>query len=244
MLSMKQMRIYLFFTSILISGIIHCQEEPNLTARDTLPPSEKYGLRVGVDIARFIRTAVNDDYSGFEINADYRVYKNYYIAAEIGNESLLRDETNINVEGSGSYVRLGIDYNTYKNWYGMQNSIYAGLRYGFSTFDQTLNDYNIFTGTDFFDTPDNLENFRNEGRESTGLTASWIELVLGLKVELFKNIYLGANVSLRRIVNEQDPTGFENLFIPGFGRTNDFSEFNVGYTYTISYLIPFYKKKR
>ncbi|MBW1296801.1 DUF6048 family protein [Aquimarina litoralis] len=241
---MKQLHTYLFFISILFTGMIYSQEEPNISSRDTLPPSEKYGIRFGVDIARFIRTAANDDYSGFEINADYRIYKNYYIAGEIGNESLLRNETNINVEGSGSYIRLGVDYNTYKNWYGMQNSIYAGLRYGFSTFDQTLNNYNIFTGTNFFDTEDNPENFRNEVRESNGLTAGWVEFILGLKVEVLKNLYLGANVSLRRIVNEQDPDGFENLFIPGFGRTNDFSEFNVGYTYTINYLIPFYKKKR
>ncbi|SEK22524.1 hypothetical protein SAMN04487910_0009 [Aquimarina amphilecti] len=241
---MKQLRTYLFFISLLVSGTILGQEETNISARDTLPPSEKYGLRVGVDIGRLIRTAVNDDYSGFEINADYRVYKNYYLAAEIGNESLLRDETNIEVEGSGSYIRFGVDYNTYKNWYGMQNNIYAGLRYGFSTFDQTLNNYNIFTGTDFFDLDNNPENFRNEIRESKDLTAGWIEFVLGLKVEVLNNLYLGASVSLRRIVNEKDPAGFENLFIPGYGRTNDFSEFGVGYTYTISYLIPFIKRKR
>ncbi|AXT55722.1 hypothetical protein J8L88_16695 [Aquimarina sp. MMG015] len=241
---MKQLHTYLFFISLLVSGTILGQEETNISARDTLPPSEKYGLRVGVDIGRLIRTAVNDDYSGFEINADYRVYKNYYLAAEIGNESLLRDETNIEVEGSGSYIRLGIDYNTYKNWYGMQNNIYAGLRYGFTTFDQTLNNYNIFTGTDFFDLDNNPENFRNERRESKDLTAGWIEFVLGLKVEVLNNLYLGASVSLRRLVNEEDPAGFENLFIPGYGRTNDFSEFGVGYTYTISYLIPFIKRKR
>ncbi|MDH7446857.1 DUF6048 family protein [Aquimarina sp. 2201CG14-23] len=250
---MRQLHTYLFFISLLVSGTILSQET-NISARDTLPPSEKYGLRVGVDIARLIRTAINDDYSGFEINGDYRIYKNYYIAAEIGNESLLRDETNIEVEGSGSYIRLGVDYNTYKNWYGMQNNIYAGLRYGFSTFDQTLNNYRIFTGTDFFDLPDTpSENFRDEKIEAKSLTAGWVELVLGIKVEILNNLYLGASVSLRGIVNEKDPSviidenntrTFENLFIPGYGRTNDFSQFGVGYTYTISYLIPFAKKKR
>ncbi|MFD2561152.1 DUF6048 family protein [Aquimarina rubra] len=248
---MKQLHTYLFFISLLISGTILSQEtETNISARDTLPPSEKYGLRVGTDIARLIRTAVNEDYSGFEINADYRVYRNYYLAAEIGNESLLRGETNIEVEGSGSYIRFGIDYNTYKNWYGMQNNIYAGLRYGFSAFDQNLNNYNIFTGTDYFGSS---ENSRNEMIEVKDLTAGWVELVLGLKVEILNNLYLGASVSLRGIVNEKDPIGldndgntirFENLFIPGYGRTNDFSQFGVGYTYTISYLIPFVKRKR
>ncbi|GAA4272350.1 DUF6048 family protein [Aquimarina gracilis] len=237
---MKQLHIYLFFISILTSCLSFSQEEEKqLTAKDTLPPGEKYGLRVGVDIARIIRSSVEDKYSGFEIVGDYRISNKFFVAAEIGNESLIRDEENINVEGSGSYIRAGIDYNTYGNWYGMQNSIYVGLRYGYSRFDQTLNDYIIFTGTDYFGENEIIEPVTRDG-----LNASWIELVLGIKAELFKNIYLGANVSLRNMVSEKKPEGFDNLYIPGFGRTNDFSQIGVGYGYNISYLIPLYKRKR
>ncbi len=236
---MKQTHILLFFISILFSGSIFGQEEKKVIPSDTLPPAEKYGLRVGVDLARIIRSSVDDNYSGFEIVGDYRIYKKFYIAAEVGNESLVRDEENINVEGSGNYIRAGIDYNTYSNWYGMQNSIYVGLRYGFSTFDQTLNDYNIFTGTNYFG-----ENTITESVTEDDLNASWIELVLGIKAEIFKNLYLGANVSLRSKISEKIPDGFDNLFIPGFGRTNDFSSIGVGYGYNISYLIPFFKKKK
>ncbi|MCK8524086.1 DUF6048 family protein [Aquimarina sp. D1M17] len=238
---MKQLHTYLFFISILISGLTFAQEEEpkKISARDTLPPAEKYGLRAGVDLSRIIRTAVDDNYEGFEIVADYRIYKNFYIAGEVGNESLLRDEENISVEGSGSYLRAGLDYNVYDNWYGMQNSIYVGLRYGFSTFDQTLNDYAIFTGTNYFGPTEITESI-----ESDGLNASWIELVFGIEVELFSNIYMGASVSLRSLVSEKTPERFDNLYIPGFGRTNDFSSIGVGYGYSISYLIPFAKRKR
>ncbi|PKV51699.1 hypothetical protein ATE84_3791 [Aquimarina sp. MAR_2010_214] len=236
---MKQLRTYLFFISILITGHFYGQEESKVSTRDTLPPAEKYGFRAGVDLGRLIRTAVDDNYSGFEIIGDYRFYKKFYLAAEIGNESLLRDEENINTEGSGSYARIGIDYNIYDNWYGMQNSIYVGLRYGFSTFDQTLNDYSIFTSTNYFG-PNRI----TESVKSDGLNASWIELVLGIKVELINNLYLGANVSLRNLVSEKKPDRFDNLYIPGFGRTNDFSNIGVGYGYSISYLIPFFKKRK
>ena len=238
---MKQLRTYLFFISIIFTSCIFAQdEEPKkISARDTLPPGEKYGLRAGVDLARILRTSVDDNYSGFEIEADYRVYRKLYIAGEIGNESLIRDEENVNVEGSGSYIRAGIDYNIYDNWYGMQNSIYVGVRYGFSTFDQTLNEYNIFTGTNFFG-----ETTITEPISEDGLTASWVELVLGLEVELIHNFYLGASISLRNLVSEETPDRFDNLYIPGFGRTNDFSDIGVGYNYTISYLLPLFKKKR
>ncbi|WP_164914058.1 DUF6048 family protein [Aquimarina sediminis] len=236
---MKQLHIYLFFINLLASFCIYSQEEKKVSPTDTLPPAEKYGLRAGVDLGRLVRTALDDNYSGFEIVGDYRFYKKFYFAAEIGNESLIRDEENINTEGSGNYIRAGLDYNVYDNWYGMQNSIYVGLRYGFSSFEQTLNDYTIFTGTDYFG-PNQI----TETIKSDGLNASWLELVLGIKVEVLNNLYLGANVSLRSLVSEKKPDRFDNLYIPGFGRTNDFSSIGVGYGYSISYLIPFFKKKK
>ncbi len=236
------MRTYLFFISLLITLCSYSQEkeeEQQLISKDTLPPGEKYGLRIGIDLSKLIRSTVDDNYTGVEIVGDYRFYKNLYIASEIGNESFTRDEENINVKGSGNYIRAGVDYNVYKNWYGMQNNIYVGLRYGFSTFDQTLNDYTIFTNTNYFGV-----NQITERIESKGLTAGWIEFIFGIKVETLKNLYLSANVSLKSLVNEERPNRFDNLYIPGFGRTNDFSSIGVGYGYSISYLIPFFKKKK
>ncbi|WP_271768175.1 DUF6048 family protein [Aquimarina algiphila] len=244
---MRQLHTYLFFISLLITCCFYGQEEQNtkikdtlpVKSNDTLPPAEKYGFRAGVDLGRIIRSAVDNKYSGFEIVGDYRFYKNFYIAAEVGNESLVRDEENIEVEGSGSYIRAGVDYNIYDNWYGMQNNIYVGVRYGFSTFDQTLNEYTIFTGTNYFG-----PNTITDKIEAKDLNASWAELVLGIKVELIRNLYLGANVSLRTLITEKEPDRFDNLYIPGFGRTNDFSSIGVGYGYSVSYLIPFFKKKK
>lgn len=236
---MRQQRIYLFFISVICSFLCFGQEEENKTKpTDTLPPGEKYGIRAGIDLSRIARTALNDNYKGLEIVADYRVYKNLYAAVEFGNESFTRNEENISVNGSGNYARIGIDYNAYRNWYGMQNNITVGFRYGFASFSQRLNSYRIFTSNNFFPNETVMVPF-----EKPDLTAGWIEFVLGLKVELIANIYLGASVSLRNRISEKQPGRFNNLFIPGFGRTNDFSKYGVGFNYTISYLVPFYKKK-
>lgn len=246
---MKALHTYIFIISLCCaSGILHAQEdqpenEPEetkaISARDTLPPSEKYGIRVGIDLARILRTGIDDNYQGLELLGDYRISKKIFVAAELGNESLLRDEENISVEGSGSYIRVGADYNSYDNWYGMQNLIYVGLRYGYSIFDQNLERYRIFTPSPYFPSEE-----RTTPIEETGLSAGWIEFIVGLKVELFHNIFLSGSVSIKNIVHEQKPDRFDNLFIPGFGRTNDFSNIGVGYNYTLSYLIPFKKKKR
>lgn len=209
------------------------------TATDTINYKERYGLRVGIDLSKPLRTLLQDDYSGLELLGDYRIYKNYYIAGEIGNEQQDIFEENLNVSSKGSYIKLGADYNAYENWAGMENAIFIGLRYGISSFSQTLESYAIATQTPYFGT-----DLIVAGEESKGLSASWIELIAGVKVELFQNLYLGANVQLKRRVSEKTPDNMGNLYIPGFGTTNDFSDFGVGYSYNISYLIPLYKKAK
>lgn len=233
---MKPIRIFLFTISLLFffSTALHAQ-----TATDSIQFEEKFGIRVGIDLSKPLRTLLDEDYSGFEILGDYRVYKDYYLAAEIGNEKMDYSEDNLSVTSNGSYIKLGVDYNAYENWAGMENLIFVGLRYGFATFSQTLNEYAIYTDTQFF--PPNIV----QGPfETSGLSASWVELMVGMKVELFNNIFLGANLQLKRRVTQSTPSNFDNLTIPGFNRSYDDSSFGVGYGYTISYLIPLYKKSK
>ncbi len=223
------------------------QKEAVVRTTDTLPPNEKYGLRIGADISKLIRTSIEENYTGLELVGDYRIYKTLYAAMELGNESIIKDLPNINTTTKGSYIRIGGDVNLYDNWYGMQNSIIAGIRYGMASFSQELNSFTI--------TRDNEgiavfpQDTRNDGDPQLGkvedLTANWIELVFGLKAEIAStNIYLSASIALRRTLQQKQPGSFKNLYIPGFGLTNDFSKIGVGYNYTITYLLPFYKKKR
>lgn len=208
------------------------------TSGDTLPKfKQKYGIRIGVDISKPLRSVLDKDYSGFEITGDLRVTEKFYLATEIGNEKKDRFEANLNSSAKGSYIKLGFDLNAYHNWLGMSNAIYGGLRYGFSSFTQELLAYSIYTTNPTFpptvhDTP----------KEFNGLTAHWIELVVGVKTELVKNLYLSLNLQLKRKLSEDRPDNFNNLYIPGFNRTYDYSEYGVGYGYSISYLIPIIKK--
>jgi hypothetical protein len=234
---MKQPQIFLFFISLL--GLLGIESLQAQTAKDTVQYKERYGLRVGVDLSKPLRTLLQEDYSGLEILGDYRVYKDYYLATELGNENMKISEGNLSVTNKGSYIKLGADYNAYENWAGMENVIQIGLRYGFSTFSQTLESYAIGTQTAYFGT-----NVIETPDETKGLTASWIELMTGIKVELFQNLYLGANVQLKRMITQTTPSNMTNLAVPGFGKTNDFSQFGVGYSYNISYLIPLYKKAK
>lgn len=229
---MKQTLISLFTISILLCGTAQAQ-----TVQDTVPYKERFGLRIGIDLSKPVRSFLEEDYRGLELMGDYRVYKDYYLAAEIGNEQLPFKTDNLEVTANGSYIKLGADYNAYDNWAGMENVIFVGIRYGFATFSQTLEQYSIYTRDQVFP-----RNTIEEDFETSGLTASWAELIIGMKVELLHNLYVGANVQLKRRVTQSTPSNFDNLAIPGFNRTYDDSSFGVGFGYNISYLIPLYKK--
>lgn len=205
--------------------------------QDSIKYKQKYGLRLGGDLSKLVRTFIDDNYTGFEINADYRYSKNLYIAGELGTEEKTTSVEFLNSTAKGSYFRVGIDYNMYKNWLDMENMIYSGFRVGTSSFSQTVNSYTIFnTNHDFPQTT------VTESTEFKGLSAIWTELIFGIKAEVLNNLYFGLNIQLKARITETEPENFENIYIPGFGRTYDSGRFGIGFGYNVSYLIPLYKK--
>jgi hypothetical protein len=197
---------------------------------------ERYGLRVGVDLHRLSKSFYEKDYKGLEIVGDYRLTRRFYLAGELGNEEKTVDDDRLNFTTKGTYFKAGFDYNTFENWLDMENMIYVGMRYGISSFSQTLNSYKIYDPTNYYG-----ENTVISGTKFNGLTANWIEIIGGVKAELFSNLYLGFSLRLNYLVSNKKPDGFDNLYIPGFNRTYD-GKFGAGVNYTLSYFIPIYKK--
>ncbi len=206
---------------------------------DSIPvKTDRYGIRVGVDVYKLARSVYEQDYRGLEVVADYRFSKKIYLAGEIGNEKKTTDDDRLDFTTSGTYFKAGFDYNTYENWLGMENLIHVGLRYGVSSFSQTLNSYEIYNPYPYLGEAPTVVS----GQEFKGLSASWAEVVAGVKVEVFNNIFVGFSARLNRIVTNKQPDNFANLYIPGFNRTYD-GDFGVGFNYTVSYFVPIYKKK-
>ena len=200
--------------------------------------TQRYGVRVGVDLHRLAKSFYDDNYKGFEIVGDYRLTKKIYIAGELGNEKKTVEEDQLNFTTKGTYFKVGFDYNAHENWLDLENMIYAGLRYGVSSFSQELNSYSIYNTNQYFGQTTIVS-----GKEYSGLTASWIEVVGGVKAELFDNLFLGFSTRLNYLVSNKKPENFDNLFIPGFNRTYE-GKFGVGFNYSLSYFIPLYKSKK
>ena len=120
----------------------------------------------------------------------------------------------------------------------MENIISIGMRAGFSSFSQELNSYKIYNPNPYWgEVPVVVA-----GKNYSGLTATWVEVVAGVKAKVFNNVFVGFSLRLNRLITNKTPSGFDNLYIPGFNRTYN-GDFGVGFNYTVSYFVPLYKKK-
>ncbi|WP_208293696.1 DUF6048 family protein [Gelidibacter sediminis] len=237
-------RISIFITSLIILMVLPltslAQENQDNSLNDTIIVKQKYGLRVGGDIGKLVRSFIDEDYTGFEISGDYRLTQKLYLAGELGTEENSVKNDYLDVTAKGSYFKAGIDYNLYKNWLDMENLIYTGARVGASTFSQNLNSYTVYTTDQYYDTPYTSSDLQ----EYKGLSALWIEMVIGVKAELVTNLFVGINAQVKGMITQDQPSNFENLYIPGFNRTFDSGRFGFGFGYNVSYLIPIYKKNK
>ncbi len=234
---MKHMLRYIIsLTLILFSSIKLNAQEVKTDSVET--KTQRYGIRVGADLYKLTRSFYDENYKGLELVGDYRLTKNYYLAGELGNEKITVDDTRLNFTTSGTYFKVGFDYNVYENWLDMENMVYVGMRYGVSSFSQTLNTYKIYNPYPYYGANVDIVS----GEEFKGLSASWAEVVAGMKAEVLNNIYVGFSVNLKYLVTNKIPETFDNLYIPGFHRTYD-GNFGIGFNYSVSYFIPIYKKK-
>lgn len=245
---MKTVRIWVFFISLL--GGLHWglgqQEEvlPSIVA-DSLEVKEKIPLtlRFGTDLYRIVRSQTSDDFNGFEALADLRVGEKFFLALELGNVETTQQVEQVNFTTKGTYLKLGFDYNMYENWQGMDNHVTVGLRFASSSHSQFLHNYTILDRTRFWPSSDLPITTGYATGERPNLNAQWFEVVVGFKVQLLKNIYMGLSLRLNRLLNDKLPENFDNIYIPGFNKKTEDNIFGAGFNYTLTYSLPFGSKK-
>lgn len=243
MKTMHTSRLLFSLVFVLLFSGLHAQDkktEQKSTPKDSVVvKTERYGFRVGVDLFKLSRSFYEKDYKGLELVGDYRFSKNYFLAGELGNENKTVNDERLNFTTKGTYFRVGFDYNLYENWLDMENKVYVGMRYGVSTFSQTLNSYLVYNRNDFFGETATIVS----GKKFNGLSAQWIEVVAGVNAKVFNNFYVGFSLRASKLMSNKKPENFDNLYIPGFHRTYD-GDFGVGFNYTVSYFFPIYKTKK
>ena len=240
---MKKIQTYLFIISLIIpSSMVFSQAENKLN--DSLIIGDKIlninNIRFGIDIYKPIKSSSEGDNLNYEIVGDLQITENLYLAAEYGLIDRLIEDENINFNSNGSYLRFGIDYNMFKNWVGMDNAIFLGLRYGSSNFSNKIQSYNVRNSDAYFS---NFVDNNYQTINHSNLTGSWLEVLAGVKVETFNNVYLGFSLRLNKLLSTKKPDNFDNLFIPGFNKVTDDNTWGSGFNYTLTYSIPLKKRK-
>ena len=203
---------------------------------DTIYVKNKYGIRAGIDLSKQIRM-LTEEYSGLSLYGDIKIKERLFIVAELGNDQKTIETENINSKLSGSYIKTGFNYNLYNNLPGLNNEIYVGLRYSQSLFKNELIDYSIYNKDRFWNDQRILEY-----KEFDNLKSSCIEFVVGFNSEIKNNLFMGLSLRLNRILKQDIPENFTNLFIPGFNKVTENNNFGTGITYSIIYQIPIIKK--
>lgn len=203
---------------------------------DTIYVKNKYGIRAGIDLSKQIRM-LTEEYSGLSLYGDIKIKERLFIVAELGNDQKKIETENINSKLSGSYIKTGFNYNLYNNLPGLNNEIYVGLRYSQSLFKNELIDYSIYNKDRFWNDQRILEY-----KEFDNLKSSWIEFVVGFNSEIKNNLFMGLSLRLNRMLKQDIPENFTNLFIPGFNKVTENNNFGTGITYSIIYQIPIIKK--
>ena len=240
---MKKRQTYLFIISLILpSSMVFSQAESelndSLTIKDKLLNINK--IRLGFDIFKPIKSSSDGDNLNYEIVGDLQITENLYLAAEYGLIDRLIEDENINFNSNGSFLRFGFDYNMFKNWVGMDNAIFLGLRYGSSNFSNKIESYNVRNSDAYFS---NFVDNNYQTIDHLNLTGNWLEIVAGVKVETFNNVYLGFSLRLNKLLSTQKPENFDNLYIPGFNKVTDNNTWGSGFNYTLTYSIPLKKKK-
>ena len=177
------------------------------------------------------------EYKGLVFIGDYRILDNIYIAIELGSEEKLVNNEVLNFKTKGSFYKAGINYNVFKNIQNLENEIYIGFRYGSSKFDHQLNSFTIYNIDQYWNQNNIISSSSYEN-----LNAKWLEFIVGFKAQVIKNFYMGLNLNVNRFLSQKRPENFSNLYIPGFNKVLENNNIGVGFSYTIQYQIPLFRK--
>jgi hypothetical protein len=211
--------LYIFIFSLLFSL------KALATKQDSSIVQHHPTFSIGMDISQPIIYAFNNNLFGIQIVSDYRFNNNWYVAVETGYQSVITDNDYLSYTTKGGYMKAGFNYNVVKSARKTDNSIYIGSRLVTSFYNQNINNYNI--NNDYWGGSSD-GNFDAGGSFSLGL-----EAILGVKLAVAKNIVMGWTVRCAFPLYNQQPEGFDNLYIPGMGY-NSIPMFN--FNYTVSYL--------
>ena len=235
---MKKKSISTYIIALLVlSSLLACparlsaQSVQSRQTGDTPQQPLFQGIMVGVDVYGFLNQALGSDIRSTEASIETNLQNRFFPVVEFGYGSIdtTDDETDIHYQTSAPFFRLGVNYNVFYKKPELPGCLTVGLRYGFSSFKYDVQ------------APDLTD--PNWGHTQvpvsyTGVKSNvgWLEAVVGLRANVYKDFHLGLNLRYRSRLNMSQNEHSEPYYIPGYGRGKSTS---IGITYSIIYKLPF-----
>lgn len=190
------------------------------------------GIRFGTDLSKFVLPLFYPETRGYEFLADFQILDNIFIAGEYGisNIKLDTDSYKFNYDLNGNFLKLGLNRNILKHDDVTKNDLlFVGFRYSFSQFKHKASNIHILD--------EHWDDVIGAETETISLTCHSIDLVAGVKTELFKNIYIGWTIRGMIRLKLKSDNIMSPYFIPGFGKGD--KKAAIGFNYSVYYRIPY-----
>jgi hypothetical protein len=189
-------------------------------------------IRAGVDIAGPLVYAVDNNIFATEafVSVDLNETRSVYLSA--GFLDYKYSQYNYEYLNSGAFIKTGIDFNFLKPekaadkyWAGV------GLHYGITRF---TSEYPTIS----------QDNYWGTTVSSIAPTTNWahyLEVSPGVRTQIFRNISMGWNISMRLLLYSGTSKDLKPIYLPGFGKAGTIV--GAGVNYYVIWSIP-YKKIR
>lgn len=189
------------------------------------------GLTLGIDLSRFLVQIWEPVKANFEFFMSSDIHKNIYFNGEGGWMRTEFTNEDQNYSSGGFYLRAGGIYNLFKRKPHENDLIYLGLLYGFSNFWHQADQITI--ADDYWGTGSGT-------LERKTLRANWLEIKVGIQIELFRNWFLGWALRPRFYLFGTEDERLPPYIIPGYGTGEN--TVNLGMSYFIAFRIPYGKR--
>lgn len=213
--------ITLLFVLNSFNGNAQLDEDSDTLKRKKFIPT---GLRVGTDVLALAMTQYNKSFSGWEVSADVDVHR-YFVTVDAGGWSRNFSADGDSYSNSGSYFRLGADVN-FLPYDPDRNSFFLGFRYARSRFSENM--------TATIDDP--IWGIFEQQYSNTDVTGNWFELTGGLRVRIWKVLWLGYTARYKFWLNTSGGQTMLPHDVPGFGRNEDKAVW--GFNYLVMIRLP------
>lgn len=231
MLQMIQMGIFKYICSLALIFVLsfsYGQDEEIYVPVKEKEPIKLKGITLGANIGRFADYIFKPERESYEGSLSINLSNKYFGVIEGGYSEIDLVHNKYNYISYGSFARIGIESNMLKKY--PSDFLGIGLKLGRAEFRHQAT--NVLINAPRWESNINIPKLE--------YITYWVEASLGVKGEVFKNVYLGWSGIVRVKVSGGEDSNFLIYDIPGFG--NGTKTINLGINYYIYYQIPFNRK--